>query len=74
MRKMLPSTYLPARKDTARLREVQFGRVVVRVKSNEEGRDAERSDASALRVLLLNACNMPRNVLDRNGILHCQAM
>ena len=74
MQKMLPSIHLPARKDTAWLREVQFGRIVIRVKSNDECCDTERSDSSALRILLLDARNVPRNVLDRNGILHCQAM
>ena len=65
----LEVTYFPCREDAAGLGEIQPRNVLVRVKANDERCDTERPDSTGLRVLLLDACNVSRDVLDRYRVL-----
>lgn len=67
-------THLPCREDAAGLGEVQSRNVLVRIKANDEGGDTERPDSTRLRVLLLDARDVSRNVFDRYGVLDSEPM
>lgn len=65
---------IPRAVDTTRLRLVQPRLLTARVKAHNERADTERPDTTTLRIPLLHASHVLRDVLDRHRILHRQAM
>ena len=66
--------HLPSGKDAAGFSHVETRCIIVCVKANDERRYTERTDATGLCIALLDACNVPGDELDRDGVLDCQAM
>mmetsp|Transcript_16082 Transcript_16082/g.26864 ORF Transcript_16082/g.26864 Transcript_16082/m.26864 type:complete len:265 (+) Transcript_16082:92-886(+) len=66
---------LPSRMRTSRVRLIEFWNTIVSIiDTTKEGRNTKGSDSSTLGVLLLDACQIPCEVVNGRSILHGEAV